>query len=164
MRDKSKPNGKYGNNPIRYCKFKWADADGVTHCEFDTKDIVGSHTKRYHNCLYLLAGLSSCARDLMDYITEQMDSDNVVSTNEHFREKFIKFISANSEVSYSDSSVKRSLRLLTEKGLLRQKKRGYSVVNPEFFFKNDDKRRFELIKIELQFKAGTEDAEIKVTR
>ncbi len=153
------------NKSSKFSKIKvdytesWNDDIGVTLFKDSYKMVVRSHTKRYHNCLYLLAGLSSCARDVMDFITEEMDNDNVISTNEYFRDTFIAFIKNTTkglkEVSYADSTVKRALRDLTAKGLIRQVKRGYSKVNPEFFFKNDDKRRLDMIKVELEFKSNS---------
>jgi predicted transcriptional regulator of viral defense system len=75
---------------------------------------------------------------------------------EHTRDKFKAFINevSNGEVDYSESSIKKAFAQLTKKGLLRQVSRGVYKVNPEYFVKNDDAKRFELIKIELEFKEG----------
>lgn len=131
---------------------------------FAYRSVTVTHTKRFHNCLYLLAGLPSCARDLMDYIAEEMDDENVFYSNENFRLNFRKFIEGNTNgtTSYSDSSVKKALHTLLSKGLIRQIKRGYGKVNPMFFWKTDNgDKRVESIKIELEFKHDV-DTQLRV--
>lgn len=159
---------KERNLEIRHgkdCQISYEGAMAIVLSDFAYKSVVKSHTKRYHNCLYLLAGLSACCRDLMDFITEEMDSENRVTTNELFRVKFAQFIKNFSEdkINYSDSSIKRALGILTKKKLIRQVKRGYSVVNPQYFWKNDDKNRAEIIKVELEFQNGY-DAKLSILR
>lgn len=120
------------------------------------KAVVTSHTKRYHNVLYLLAGLNTCARNLMDFLSEEMRNDNIVYSSSHTREAFREFISnvSEGEVDYSESSIKKAFSNLTDKGLIRKVSRGVYKVNPQYFIKNGDSNRFEMIKIELEFKEG----------
>ena len=119
------------------------------------KSVVRSHTKRYHNVLYLLAGLNPCARNLMDFLTDEMRGDNIVYSSSHTRDTFREFISkaSDGEVDYSESSIKKAFSNLTDKGLIRKVSRGVYKVNPQYFIKNDDSKRFDMIKIELEFKA-----------
>lgn len=149
---------KYKSEPVK----EWSedDNDWVILPKWAHQQVVCSHTKRYHNCLYLLAGLGSCARDLMDFITEEMDSNNVICTNEYFRGKFIKFIQdikkekGEVTLSYGHSTVKRALTVLFDKNLIRPMRRGYSMVNPKYFFRNDDSKRLDKIKLQLEFESG----------
>lgn len=129
------------------------------------KAIVRNHTKRYHNCLYLLAGLNTCARNLMDYLVEGMGEDNIVYSNAHIREGFVKFINdaSEGEVNYSESSIKKAYSSLTSKGLLRNISRGVYKVNPQYFIKNSDTSRFDMIKIELEFESG-KDTKLKIVK
>lgn len=162
----TKKGSKYGKRNIRYKDYPEADMDDkVILPVFAYSAVVCSHTKRYHNCLYLLAGLNSCSRDLMDYITEEMESDNTFSSNAHFRQRFINFIKANvtytntktnteETLNYSDASVKKGLALLAEKKLIRSIQKGVYKVNPLYFWKNDEKNRDNEIVLELEFKSG----------
>ncbi len=153
---------KYGRKRVKF-KTDWTIGDDIILPEYAHKNVVCSHTRRYHNCLYLLAGLNSCARDLMDYIAEEMDSNNFFYSNQHFRQSFQNFIKENVSffnnatqkkevLTYSDSSIKKALGVLTSKGLIRGTSKGVFRVNPEYFFKNDDKKRVDMIVIELEFK------------
>jgi len=129
------------------------------------KSVVCNHTRRYHNCLYLLAGLGTCSRNLMDYLVEYMDGNNIVYSNKYVKEKFINFIyeASNNEIRYGDSSVKKAFTTLASKGLLRKVGRGVYKVNPEYFSKNTDKNREYLIKVELEFTADL-DTKLKITK
>jgi len=128
-----------------------------------TKKVVMNHTKRYHNCLYLLAGLPQCARDLMDYMTENMDDENMFSHNAYTRVRFIEFINSvtNGKVAYGHDSIKKAVKKLTDKGLILPKDRGVYQVNPEYFIKNWDKERLGLIKVIMEFEEN-EDTGIKI--
>jgi hypothetical protein len=137
---------------VKYIK-DYIDNEGVLLPDEGYKNVVMSHTKRYHNCLFLLVGLRGCSRDLMDFLTEQMDNDNLVRSDSIIRKKFMDFVNGitKGEVTYSEPSVKRAFRVLEEKGLIRSQTRGVFRVNPEYFIKNDDTKRLDLIKLELEF-------------
>ena len=133
---------------------KWMEEDGIKLPDYRYKQIVTAYTKRYHNCLYLLAGLNSSTRDLMDYLCEKMDQNNNVHSNETVREDFIQFISriTGQKVEYSHATVKKAFKILSDKGLLIPKGRGSYVVNPEFFYRKDEKERLEAVRLILEFK------------
>src|SRR5882724_2753184 len=59
--------------------------------------VVNTCTKRYHNSLCLLAGVTGCPRDLIDRLTEVMGPDNMVYNTIDFREGFIDFIARVTE-------------------------------------------------------------------
>jgi type III secretory pathway lipoprotein EscJ len=117
---------------VKYIK-DYIDNEGVLLPDEGYKNVVMSHTKRYHNCLFLLVGLRGCSRDLMDFLTEQMDNDNLVRSDSIIRKKFMDFVNGitKGEVTYSEPSVKRAFRVLEEKGLIRSQTRGVFRVNPE---------------------------------
>lgn len=170
MRKRTKDDKKYGRKTVQFTEDyeKGLDADSskwVVLPKWAHQSIVCSHTKRYHNCLYLLAGLGSCARDLMDYITEEMDSDNIICTNEYFRKKFIEFIKnttkESGEITYGHSTVKRALSILFSKNLIHPIRRGYSKVNPKYFIRNNDSNRMEKIRLQLEFEHGV-DTKLKL--
>lgn len=138
---------------VRYVK-QWEELAGQKYAKFGFKKVVSTSTRRYHNCLYLLAGLNSSCRDLMDYLCEKMDKNNLVYSNEAVRESFIEFIKkiTNGEVQYTHPTVKKAYNVLAGKGLLIARSRGTYVVNPEFFFRQGEKQRIEAIKMVLEFK------------
>jgi hypothetical protein len=140
-------------------------ADGIVFPESSTKSITWSHTKRYHNCLFLLIDLNPCARNLIDYLTEVMDSENDVRSDLKTRKSFSAYVTkqTNGETSYRDDGIKKAFARLREKGLLIQVKRGILKVNPEFFIKNNDKERAGMIKMIIEFDPDT-DTRVKIIR
>lgn len=116
--------------------------------------IVLDHTKRFHNCLYLLAGLSPCARNLMDWMAEEMTDNNMIYHTEDNRIKFNEFIKkiTNDKVSYADQTIKQSWAELSKSGLIiPQKSRSMFMVHPKFFWNGNDKKRIDRIMAKLIF-------------
>lgn len=135
---------------IRYIDKYVENEAGVKLPEFKNLKLTTSHTKRYHNCLYLLADLKGCARNLMDFLAETMDVDNAVCSNNHTIQKFIdEMKSAN--VEYGVDSVNKAFKKLKDKGFLIPIVRGMYMVNPKYFVKNDDAKRENLIRLSLDF-------------
>ena len=116
--------------------------------------VVMSHTKRFHNCLYLLAGLSPCARNLMDWLTEEMTDTNIVYHTAGSRKIFNEFIGSitNGSVNYADQTIKQAWGELNKVGLLIAKStKATFMVHPKFFFKGNDKDRINKIIAQLTF-------------
>jgi hypothetical protein len=135
-----------------------ADEDGFRQKDWKKKYqyVAGSSTKRYYNCLYLLCKLSPCARNLMDYLSEVMDADNMISTTENDRSRFRVFIDkvTNGTVTYSDSAIKKAQQELKAKNLIISSGVSRAKVNPLYFFTGSDAKRLSMIK--LTIKIGTE--------
>lgn len=159
--------------PLKY-REGWHVEDKVILPDYAFTSVMTTHTKRYHNCLYLLAGLSRGCRNLMDYIAEQMDADNVFYSNEYFRNSFKNFMEKNASfdkktdngivevaLNYSDESIKKWLGTLVAKNLIRPIKRGVYKVNPEYFWKNEDGERDKVIVMELEFRSKV-DTKLKI--
>lgn len=129
------------------------EADGIKIPEYRYRQIVMNFTKRYHNCLYQLAGLNSSCRDLLDYLCERMDENNMVHSNKAIREDFVDFISTitSGSVVYSDVTVKKAFATLSYKSLLLPRTRGSYQVNPEFFFRREEEERLRQIRLVLEF-------------
>ena len=62
--------------------------DGITVPIYKYKSIPCRSTRRYHGSMYALAGLAACPRDLLDYLCERMDSNNIVFSNAKVRDNF----------------------------------------------------------------------------
>jgi predicted transcriptional regulator len=99
--------------------------------------------------MYALAGLAACPRDLIDYLCERMDSNNIVFSNAKVRDNFKDIIYKVSgfETVYQDATIKRAFHALVKKNLLiRGDKRGTYIVNPLYYSKNENKERIQLIE------------------
>jgi len=152
------------NKVINYIK-DFTVEEGIIIPVEGYKSVICNHTKRYHNCLYLLAGLTTCARNLMDFLTEDMNNDNIIYSNKNTKDKFIEFIYHVSEgkVTYGESSIKKAYSMLCDKGLIRKVGRGIYKVNPEYFIRNSEENRERLLKIELEFKEG-KDTKLRIAK
>lgn len=148
---------------IKYVeRYEKDDTSSVLLPVFDTLKTTTSHTKRYHNCLYLLADLKGCARNLMDYFTEVMDNNNHISTNKGVIEDFI-FKMNRVGVEYGVDSVNKAIKKLKDKNFIILIAKGFYMVNPEYFIKNDSNRE-QLLRVMLNFKTTSSEIEIKVER
>lgn len=116
--------------------------------------VVMDNTKRFHNCLYLLAGLSPCARNLMDWLTEEMNGENIVYHTAGSRKSFNDFLGeiTNKKVFYADQTIKQAWAELSRAGLLISRPtKATFMVHPKFFFKGSDKARIEKIIAQITF-------------
>lgn len=122
------------------------------------KQVAISSVKRYYNCLYLLAKLSPCARNLMDYLSEVMDGYNLIRSSEHDRDQFIIFISeiTNKEITYGHQAVKNAYGELADKNLLLRRQKGLYKVNELYFFSESDVKRLKSIKLSIQIGSGND--------
>lgn len=137
-----------------------ADEDGYCELSWESKykNVAISSVKRYYNCLYLLAKLSPCARNLMDYLSEVMDKKNLIRSTEYDRCRFITFIDeiTNGEVTYGHQAVKNAYSELAEKNLLIHKQKGLYKVNELYFFAESDSKRIKSIKLSIEI--GTKNS------
>lgn len=155
----------YKNKQIGYTR-RYAKDEDILMPEIKRHSVTMNHTKRFHNCLYLLCGLNPCSRNLMDYLTETMSEKNIVRSDYVSRQEFIGFMSNITEfkIVYGHEVVKKSFKKLSDAGLLIPIRRGAFMVNPEYFFRNDDAKRIEMIKMTLEFeKFKDTKLEVKVS-
>tara|TARA_Y100000385_G_scaffold266876_1_gene302450 strand:+ start:3677 stop:4129 length:453 start_codon:yes stop_codon:yes gene_type:complete len=123
--------------------------DGITVPIYKYKSIPCRSTRRYHGSMYALAGLAACPRDLLDYLCERMDSNNIVFSNAKVRDNFkdIIYNVSGYETVYQDATIKRAFYALVNKNLLlKGDKRGTYIVNPLYYSKNENKERIQLIE------------------
>lgn len=175
------------NKKIRYVEqinFK----DDVKYLEYNYRSISSGKTFRYQNTIGRLLRLSNKAHNLLYYLVDYMDKDNVVYSNTQFKTRFNNLIFGSmkdkyledgfslekagelaNKHKYSDVSIRKAYSELKEHGLILQYKdsngdqrRGVYWVNPEFFWKDTDKNRDEKIRKILQIESGTESLLIKV--
>jgi len=132
------------------------------------KSVETDFVKRYYNVFAILAGLNPCCRDLMDYLTEVMDEDNVVRSDEYSRQNFLQVLKeqtlqTNGEfVEYSDSNIKKAFQVLTDRKCLIKLNKGLYKVNPEIYFKKNNRKRLEAIKFTLEFQKGVRNTDMEL--
>jgi hypothetical protein len=128
--------------------------------ERTTKNIESRFVQKYFNILSYLGGLNSCSRDLIDYLTEVMDEDNIVYNNAIIRNNFLTYMKEvtlkkeGTFVVYSDVNIRKSFQTLQEKECLLKLTKGMYKVNPEIFFRGGEKDRIESIKFVMEFNSG----------
>ena len=117
------------------------------HAKFSTSGV-----KRFHNVLMTLCGVSGIARDLMDWLTMQMDNDNRVYNTRDNRNAFIGMMSPGRRKPVTHSAVNSAFVSLRKKGLLIDRGRSCFMVNPMYFINsaNEDSRP-RLIRMVLEF-------------
>ena len=142
--------------------------DGVNIPKFKYKDINQDFVRVYYSTFAILAGLNPCSRDLMDYLLETMNDDNMVMSNEYSRDNFLEELKQNTMqpdgtfIEYSDSNIKKAYQLLTERRCLIKIKRGVYKVNPEYYFKKSEVKRLASIKLLLEFECGIRDSSMQL--
>lgn len=126
--------------------------------EFDYVTATKSHTKRYRNCLYILMGIDGCPRKLIDYLVDNMSENNIVGNNSMTRGGFIDACVKAGIPTYTQNTVKEAFKELTNVGFLLALQRGFYAVNPLYFFCGEENDRVKMIKLTLEFAAGTTTA------
>ena len=159
--------------------------DGVKRISWAKKKIDMSGVKRYDVVKPKLINLSTSAKELLEYLTEHMTSDNVVHSVRYTRRAFIDntwrtwFAYYKEEVTkqksplygkdpkkladekkYADITVSRAFRRLNDEGILITLSRGMHMVNPEYFYKGLEKDRKVLLQKALSLKAGVKPGEL----
>jgi len=118
-------------------------------------EIMMSGTKRFHNCLYLILGLSKLQRVLMDWVSEEMDEKNIIRNDKYVRGMFIKFIEDliidGEKKTYKDDSVNNAFHGLKVANLLLPVAKGTYQVNPNYYWSGTDKERMDEIMLNIQF-------------
>ena len=153
--------GKKDRGVLSYISgWKFDENEGIKLPVMHSENIELSHTKRFHNSLYLLAGLSPCARNLMDWLGEEMNDKNIVYHTEDSRIAFNEFIGliTNGNVSYADQTIKQAWSELSSSGLIiKQSSRSAFLVHPKYFFNGEKNKRIERIVAKLIFDNNGED-------
>lgn len=127
-------------------------------------DIMLTGTKRFHNCLYLILGLSKIQRVLMDWVSEEMDERNIIRNDKYVRSVFINFIEElvidGEKKSYKDESVNNAFHGLSKSGLLLPVSKGVYQVNPKYYWSGNDKDRIEEIMMNIRFSSSSSNFKV----
>lgn len=107
--------------------------------------------KRYNNSILLLMKLNKAERVLLDFITEEMDDQNIIVNSAPFRNKFNFLLKKIGQETYADNTIHKCIKGLNESHLLiKIKGRGCYQVSPIFFFKGTEEARQKLIRKNLE--------------
>lgn len=120
--------------------------EGIRIPYYSYYDISLNHVRRYGGSLKALIELSGGERVFLDYLTEVMDSGNIVVHNEKLRNDFLFYMDKIGVDRYSHSHLRNIFMKLVKLNLLiGSGKRGGYYVNPLYFSKSDSSREL-LIK------------------
>jgi hypothetical protein len=122
---------------------------GIEQPRYTTKVVTNLHTKRFHNSIGLMARLSKCARILLDFITENMNEENLIENNSNLKTEFNKLLVQTGNEGYGDNMINRAFTELSGRSLItKQKRRGLYQINPLFFCNNTlPERNSQLVKM-----------------
>lgn len=120
---------------------------GIKLPEIETAVVSTLGVKRYPNTAFKYVNLTTTEIILLEYLTEIMDSNNIVTNNHQKRLEFLEYIKNNCGVDYSDGVVVAGFKKLKKHGfLISLEHRGYYRVNPRHFYKGLEKDRCKLLK------------------
>lgn len=95
--------------------------------------------------------LTRAERILLDFITEEMDENNLISNSFQIRGRFNALLIRIGQEPYSASTIHKCFGGLYENYLLTKKKgRGLYQVSPLFFYKGSEEERVKLIRTNLE--------------
>jgi len=114
---------------------------------FASVAVESAFTKRYFNSLPLLMRLSRAERIFLDFVTEEMDDQNLITNCAQVRNKFNQLLNKIGQDHYSDSTIHRCFANLTKNNLLiKLKGRGLYQISPVFFFKGSEEQRAKVLR------------------
>lgn len=130
------------------------DKKGFKAVKWVTGHVEGDYVKNYNGLVSLLTGTTSNGNYLLNYLVKVMDDRNRVRNTTELKKKYRQFNKKNGGKIYSDTSINRAFKELSDKNILYKLKRlrGLYRVNPQFFSKNDEDTRIKLIRYDLEKK------------
>lgn len=134
---------------IRYIQKYEKDAGtGILTPVYKSKRIVTKSSQRYHNSMHKTAKLSPNARNLLDYLVENMNKENEVSNTPFLKKEFRQFLRDTCAMDYSDNTINKGFQELKRANLLVSfaKLKSVYIVNPLHFFNGTEKERVSLLQ------------------
>lgn len=133
---------------IRHAYKHVKDGEGNIIPLFTTKKVIVLSVKRYFNCIHKTHSLSPASRNLLDYLTETMNSENEIGNNAFFKMEFIAFIFKTCGIKYSDNTINKGFQELKKADILISfaKRKSVYTVNPLYFFKGTEAKRTKLLQ------------------
>lgn len=134
--------------------------EGIIYSVKKNRTVVNKDfIKVYRGVFYKIVEIHGCARDLMEFLIEEMNGDNIVNNNEYTRQKFLDAVNpVNNRTggrTYKVGTVNIAFSELNARGLIQTKTKGTFEVNPRYFWKHkSEKKRLEKIKMFLTFEAN----------
>lgn len=145
---------KIHRNTIRYMTGVKVDKDNDKFPQYETTTVCTSHVKQYDDVLPITFNLSVRSRNLIEFITREMNSEGIIRNDVHTKTAFRKKTKlwTDGRLEYTDATINQSFSELKDANLLIPKGKGLFRVNPEYFYRNSDVRRLDSIKEEYTIK------------
>lgn len=139
--------------------------EDVTLLTFRSVKIETASVKHYSNHLHILAELSGTNRLVLDFILQEMDSNNYIANNSSFKKNFRRTIEQlGVERDYSSSTINNAFGNLKKIFVLLKESdlgRGLYRVNPLYFWKGTERSRLELIRQYREYKFKGENNKVR---
>lgn len=128
---------------IRYHKDITVDEDGIYLInDFRYIDLPTEHTRFYAKYKELIKSLNGTEKNILFFLLEKMDDNNIVGTDVYTLDSYNKEYCTTLTASSFNSSISKMRKLK----ILLSKSRGYSYINPIYFFKGYSKDRIKLVQ------------------
>lgn len=137
------------------------EINGQPYTEYTYDYITASlsSVKRFNNAIMLLMGITGCEHHLIEWLSDTMPDSGYISNNEVTRRSFIAFhkrFKKEKNKPYSEHSVIKAFKRLSDDGFLIPITRGVFMINPMLYFAKTEEERIKSIKWMMEFKAGIE--------
>ena len=125
---------------------------GVIVFKRSTVTIEIGCVKRYYTSMHKSEKLSRAERVMLDFVTENMDIQNIIYNNPTTHVKFNKLAKKLGITPYSKSTIHKCFSALAKETLIYQvkKTRGMYCVNPLYYFKGSEEEREIAIRTMLE--------------
>ena len=133
---------------INYASGYYTNSAGGTEIIFKNKQIVTSSTKRYYNNLHKTASLPLYARNLLDFIIQEMSDNNDIENSFLFRQDFLTMLHGTCGKTYMEETITKGFQLLKQQDLIVSfdSRRAVYIVNPLYFFRGTEYNRKKLLQ------------------
>lgn len=132
------------------------ESNGIKIPVYKFVDVETDFTKQYKNSISSLFKLTPLATKYILFVTENMNNENIYTNNKYNKLKFIDVLKEAEDKVPNIGSLDKVAIELINKGFLFSLERGTYLVNPELFWKDNEKARINTIKLTLEFERNKE--------
>lgn len=132
--------------PIRFVVSIEEHEEGIKLPVNQYKLVSKESVKKYCFGYYKLFQLDGTSRNLLDWLVDNMSAENIVENNVHKRQKFIDLAKKDAKIIYLDQTVRKAFQKLTRGGILIPIRKGLFQINPELYFKGDERMRRKILR------------------
>lgn len=122
------------------------DDGEIRRVEHQTLELSLLHVRYYDTAVSLLASVSSCARQWLDFLAQRTDTDGYFLHTARQRMAFNLMLLRAGGEGYSDGAVKKGSAELTNVDLVRRCHRGRYQINPRHLWKGSEATRLQALR------------------